>query len=53
VGALLDSALTVVEYYREVARPLAQAHGFAYPTALDGIMTARLGALRDADPPQA
>ena len=47
-GALLDAALTIVEYYREVARPLAQTHGFAYPAALDRVMTARLEALLDA-----
>jgi len=40
--ALLHAARTLVDFYREVALPLAQAHGIPYPTALEQLMRARL-----------
>ena len=39
---MLQSALTIVRFYRELAQPLAQTHGLAYPAALDQVMAARL-----------
>lgn len=43
--ALLGAAHALVGFYREVAPPLAQAHGIGYPAALDGVICARLEAL--------
>ncbi len=43
--ALINAAGHILRFYRELAQPLAQEHGLAYPTALDEIMTARLQAL--------
>jgi predicted nucleotidyltransferase len=45
-GAMLQAAATLVQYYQELAVPLARQHGFAYPTALAAVMTARLAGLR-------
>lgn len=43
--ALLDAADTVLGFYRELARPLAETYGVEYPAALDRIMTDRLHTL--------
>ncbi len=43
--ALLRAAYAVVAFYREVAPPLAQAHGITYPAALEDVICARLEAL--------
>ena len=45
--ALLQAAHAIVGFYREVAPPLAQAHGITYPAALEGVICARLDALDD------
>jgi predicted nucleotidyltransferase len=45
--ALLQAAHAIVGFYREVAPPLAQAHGITYPAALEGVIWARLDALDD------
>lgn len=44
-AALLRAARTIIAFYREVAPPLAQAHGIPYPAALEQIICARLDAL--------
>jgi lincosamide nucleotidyltransferase len=43
--AILEAGLAIVAYYREVAPPLAEAHGLPYPAELERIMLARLEAL--------
>jgi predicted nucleotidyltransferase len=43
--AMLDAAHAIVAVFRELARPLAEAHVIGYPAALDGVMTKRLEAL--------
>ncbi|MGZ8512928.1 MAG: aminoglycoside 6-adenylyltransferase [Candidatus Limnocylindria bacterium] len=40
-----DAALAVVDLYRDLATGLATAHGVAYPTELDRLLTARLRGL--------
>jgi predicted nucleotidyltransferase len=45
--ALLQAAHAIVGFYREVAPPLAQAHGITYPAALEGVICAHLDALDD------
>jgi predicted nucleotidyltransferase len=45
--ALLGAAHAIVGFYREVAPPLAQAHGITYPAALEGLICARMDALDD------
>jgi predicted nucleotidyltransferase len=45
-GAMLQAADTLVQVYQDLALPLAQRYGFAYPTALADVMTARLADLR-------
>ncbi|HEV2238552.1 MAG TPA: nucleotidyltransferase domain-containing protein [Ktedonobacterales bacterium] len=45
-AAMLEAASALVGYYRDLALPLAQRYGVAYPTALDRVMTARLERLR-------
>lgn len=47
--ALLRAARTIIACYREVAPPLAQAHGIVYPAALEQIICARLDALETPD----
>ena len=44
-GRMLVAARTMADYYREVVPDLAAAHGIPYPTALEGVMRARLDAL--------
>lgn len=43
--ALFGAGHALVGFYREVALPLAQAHGIPYPAALDALISARLAAL--------
>jgi predicted nucleotidyltransferase len=40
--AMLESALVIVRFYKELARPLAEAHGLSYPEALERILVPRL-----------
>jgi hypothetical protein len=47
-AALLEAALVIVGFYRQVAPPLAQAHGITYPAELDRLMVARLEELKKA-----
>ena len=47
-GAMLQAAFVIVHFYQELAIPLAQAYGIAYPGALERIMYGRLEQLRDA-----
>jgi predicted nucleotidyltransferase len=47
-GAMLQAALALVQFYRELAVELAQAHGIAYPAALERVMLERLEQLRAA-----
>ena len=44
--AMLQAALTIVRFYRELAPPLARAHGITYPADLDRMMYERLEQLR-------
>jgi predicted nucleotidyltransferase len=46
--AMLQAAQDIVRFYLELAPPLAEAHGIAYPAALERIMRERLQLLRDA-----
>jgi predicted nucleotidyltransferase len=43
--AMLRAAHAIIGFYREVARPLAQAHRIIYPAALEGVICARLDEL--------
>ena len=43
--AMLDAANVIVGFYRELAVPLAQIHGIAYPADLDRVMSDRLAKL--------
>jgi predicted nucleotidyltransferase len=45
--AMLQAALGIVRFYRELAPPLAEAHGLPYPSALERIMVDRLEQLGD------
>ncbi|HEY7833957.1 MAG TPA: aminoglycoside 6-adenylyltransferase [Ktedonobacterales bacterium] len=45
-GAMLQAALIITRYFRELAVPLAHQYGLAYPAALDRIMRMRLETLR-------
>jgi predicted nucleotidyltransferase len=47
-GAMLKAAGLIVDFYRELASELAQAHGVAYPTDLDRMMASRLEHLAGA-----
>lgn len=40
--AMLWAARTILQYYRELAQPLAQAHGLDYPAALERVMVGRM-----------
>lgn len=46
--AMLQAIFVIVHFYQEVAPPLAQAHGLAYPAELERVMYARLERLRTA-----
>ena len=41
-GAMLRAALVIIDFYKELAPPLAQAHGIPYPDALEKVMVERL-----------
>lgn len=45
--AMLESAFVILDFYREVATALAQAHGVTYPEALEKAMVERLKKIRD------
>jgi hypothetical protein len=47
-GAMLQAALVIVRFYRELAPLLAQTHGITYPAALERAMYGRLEKLCDA-----
>jgi predicted nucleotidyltransferase len=47
-GVMLQAALVLVRFYREVAPVLARTHGITYPAILDRVMSARLEKLCDA-----
>jgi predicted nucleotidyltransferase len=47
-GAMLQAGLALVQWYRELAAPLAQAHEIAYPAALERVMLDRLEKLKAA-----
>jgi predicted nucleotidyltransferase len=49
-GAMLHAAFAIVHFYQELAIPLAQTYGIAYPTDLERVMYDRLEQLRDAVP---
>ena len=46
--AMLQAALTIVDFYQELAPPLAQAHGLPYPADLARVMSGRLELLCNA-----
>ena len=46
-GAMLQAALVLVRFYQELAVPLTQGYGKAYPTALEQVISARLEQLLD------
>ena len=39
---MLQAGLAIVQYYRELALPLAQKHGITYPADLDRAIYGRL-----------
>jgi predicted nucleotidyltransferase len=41
-SAMFQAALVIVQFYRELAAPLAQQHGITYPADLDSVMCTRL-----------
>lgn len=41
-NAMLNAALTIIQFYQELAPPLAQAHGLPYPAELAQVMSDRL-----------
>jgi hypothetical protein len=43
--AMYQAILVILSFYRELARPLARAHGFTYPAELDRLMVERLETL--------
>ena len=49
--AMLEAARGIVQFFRELARPLAAAHGIPYPDRLDWVMSDRLERLCDARVP--
>jgi predicted nucleotidyltransferase len=48
-GAMLQAALTLVRFYREVAPLLIRTHGLTYPADLDRVMSERLAKLATHD----
>lgn len=46
-GAMLQSGLAIVRFYKELAIPLANTHGISYPEALERVMVHRLKNLHD------
>jgi predicted nucleotidyltransferase len=49
-GALLRAVWAIVDFYREVAPPLARAHGIRYPTTLEQVVCRRLGEVSGTRP---
>jgi lincosamide nucleotidyltransferase len=47
--AIRQAALVLIRFYRDLARPLAAAHGIEYPAALEHMLLGRLEQLRDVD----
>lgn len=47
-GAMLRSAELILQFYRELAPPLAQDHGIPYPAELDRLVSQRLRKLTSA-----
>jgi predicted nucleotidyltransferase len=47
-AAMMAAAQVIVGFYRELAQPLAEANGMAYPNDLERIMLARLASLDGA-----
>jgi len=45
--AMLRAGFVIVDLYRELATPLAQAYGITYPVALEKVMVERLRKIRD------
>lgn len=45
-GAMLEAAAIITRRYRELAPPLAEAHGIEYPAALDRLISERLEKLK-------
>jgi hypothetical protein len=43
---MLQAGFVILQFYKDRARPLAQAHGIEYPQALEHAMTERLKSLR-------
>jgi predicted nucleotidyltransferase len=41
-SAMLQAALVIVDFFKELAPPLAQTHGIPYPDGLERVMVARL-----------
>ena len=41
-GAMLQAALDILHFYKELAQPLAQLHGITYPDRLEQVMVDRL-----------
>jgi hypothetical protein len=48
---MVEAALAIVRSYRDLARPLAEAHGIPYPERLDQVMSGRLERLSNAPVP--
>jgi len=46
--AMLQAALVIARFYRELAPPLARAHGITYPADLERVMSERLEQLCNA-----
>jgi len=46
-GAMLRAGFVIVDLYRELTTPLAQAYGITYPVALEKVMVERLRKIRD------
>ena len=45
---MMAAAHVIVDFYRELAQPLAEANGLAYPADLERVMLARLATVDDA-----
>jgi hypothetical protein len=46
-NAMLKAGFEIVQFFRELAPPLAQMHGITYPDALERVMMERLEILID------
>lgn len=45
---MIQAAIDIINFYKELAPPLAQAHGIAYPAQLEQMMVERLEKLRNS-----